>query len=59
VCNLNGKNLKSDTFLDAVLAEIGDGHNGGHPIWAILDADAVEREQWDLRSDLTAPPITE
>ena len=26
---------------------IGDGHNGGGPIWAIFDADAVAREKWD------------
>ena len=29
------------------MAGIGDGHNGGGPIWAIFDADAVEREKWD------------
>jgi hypothetical protein len=46
---LNGKNLRfnPNTFLDAALAGIGDGHNGGGPIWAIFDADAVQREQWD------------
>src|SRR5271170_2890699 len=45
----NGSNLKfkPNTFLDAALSGIGDGHNGGGPIWAIFDADAVEREQWD------------
>jgi len=45
----DGQNLKfnPNTFLDAALAGIGDGHNGGGPIWAIFDADAVEREQWD------------
>ena len=45
----NGQNLKfnPNTFLDAALAGIGDGHNGGGPIWAIFDADAVGREQWD------------
>jgi FAD binding domain len=45
----NGKNLKfaPNTFLDAALAGIGDGHNGGGPIWAIFDADAVQREKWD------------
>ncbi|MGA3403145.1 MAG: FAD-binding protein, partial [Acetobacteraceae bacterium] len=25
---------------------IGDGHNGGGPIWAIFDADAATREHW-------------
>jgi FAD binding domain len=45
----NGQNLKfkPNTFLDAALAGIGDGHNGGGPIWAIFDADTVEREKWD------------
>ena len=28
------------------MAGIGDGHNGGGPIWAIFDADAVSREHW-------------
>lgn len=36
-------------FLNAALAGIGDGHNGGGPIWAIFDADAVAREGWDPR----------
>jgi succinate dehydrogenase/fumarate reductase flavoprotein subunit len=45
----NGSNLKfnPNTFLDAALAGIGDGHNGGGPIWAIFDSDAVSREKWD------------
>jgi succinate dehydrogenase/fumarate reductase flavoprotein subunit len=45
----NGQNLKfkPNGFLDAAMAGIGDGHNGGGPIWAIFDADAVEREHWD------------
>ena len=46
---LNAKNVKYDpnNFLNAALAGIGDGHNGGGPIWAIFDADAVTREKWD------------
>jgi hypothetical protein len=28
------------------MAGIGDGHNGGGPIWAIFDADAVQRTHW-------------
>ena len=28
------------------MAGIGDGHNGGGPIWAIFDTDAVTRENW-------------
>jgi succinate dehydrogenase/fumarate reductase flavoprotein subunit len=45
----NGRNLKfnPNQFLDAALAGIGDGHNGGGPIWAIFDADAVARQKWD------------
>jgi hypothetical protein len=33
-------------FLNAAMAGIGDGHNGGGPIWAIFDSKAVEREKW-------------
>jgi len=46
---LNAKNQKynPNNFIDAALAGIGDGHNGGGPIWAIFDADAVTREKWD------------
>ena len=50
---LNAKNVKynPNNWLNAALAGIGDGHNGGGPIWAIFDADAVARENWD-----PAPP---
>jgi succinate dehydrogenase/fumarate reductase flavoprotein subunit len=50
---LNAKNVKYDpnNFINAAMADIGDGHNGGGPIWAIFDADAVAREKWD-----PAPP---
>jgi succinate dehydrogenase/fumarate reductase flavoprotein subunit len=34
-------------FINAALAGIRDGHNGGGPIWAIFDQDAVERQNWD------------
>jgi hypothetical protein len=46
---LNAKNIKysPNNFLDAALAGINDGHNGGGPIWAIFDADAVARAKWD------------
>jgi hypothetical protein len=46
---LNAKNTRYDpsNFLNAALAGIGGGHNGGGPIWAIFDADAVAREGWD------------
>ena len=45
---LNAKNFKynPNNFLNAALAGIDDGHNGGGPIWAIFDADAVAREKW-------------
>ena len=35
-----------NNFINAALAGIGDEHNGGGPIWAIFDADAVAREKW-------------
>ena len=45
---LNAKNIKYEpnNFINAAMAGIGDGHNGGGPIWAIFDADAVARENW-------------
>ena len=45
---LNAKNAKYNpsNFINAALAGIGDGRNGGGPIWAIFDADAVAREKW-------------
>jgi succinate dehydrogenase/fumarate reductase flavoprotein subunit len=48
----NAKNQKYDpsNFINAALAGIGDGHNGGGPIWAIFDADAVAREKWTPQS---------
>jgi succinate dehydrogenase/fumarate reductase flavoprotein subunit len=49
---LNAKNAKYNpsNFINAALAGIGDGHNGGGPIWAIFDADAVARENWQPAS---------
>ena len=46
--HLNAKNVKfnPNNYLNAALAGIGDGHNGGGPIWAIFDSDAVSRENW-------------
>jgi succinate dehydrogenase/fumarate reductase flavoprotein subunit len=46
---LNAKSAKyqPSNFINAALAGIGDGHNGGGPIWAIFDTDAVRREGWD------------
>jgi succinate dehydrogenase/fumarate reductase flavoprotein subunit len=45
---LNARSVKynPNNFINAALAGIGDGHNGGGPIWAIFDADAAAREQW-------------
>ena len=37
---------RPQNFLDAALAGVGDGRNGGGPIWAIFDADAAAREGW-------------
>jgi hypothetical protein len=46
---LNAKNIKynPNNYIDAALAGISDSHNGGGPIWAIFDADAVTRERWN------------
>ena len=46
---LNARNIKYDpaNFINAALAGIGDGKNGGGPIWAIFDADAAARERWN------------
>ena len=45
----NARTIKYNpsNFINAALAGIGDGSNGGGPIWAIFDADAVARETWD------------
>ena len=45
----NAKIIKYNpsNFINAALAGVGDGRNGGGPIWAIFDADAVARETWD------------
>lgn len=45
---LNAKNVKfnPNNWINAAMAGINDGHNGGGPIWAIFDADAVTREHW-------------
>lgn len=37
---------KANNWINAAMAGIGDGHNGGGPIWAIFDADALIRENW-------------
>jgi succinate dehydrogenase/fumarate reductase flavoprotein subunit len=47
---LNAANIKyhPDNFLNAALAGTGEAVNGGGPIWAIFDAEAVKREQWTV-----------
>jgi succinate dehydrogenase/fumarate reductase flavoprotein subunit len=46
---LNAGNIEynPNNFINAALAGIGDGSNGGGPIWAIFDSDAVAREKWN------------
>jgi succinate dehydrogenase/fumarate reductase flavoprotein subunit len=41
-------------WVNAALAGIGDGHNGGGPIWAIFDSAAANRERW-----ITEPPYVD
>jgi succinate dehydrogenase/fumarate reductase flavoprotein subunit len=45
----NARNVKYDppNLIPAALSGVGDGHNGGGPIWAIFDSDAVVREKWN------------
>jgi len=52
---LNAKNMRWDpkNYLNAAMAGIGDGHNGGGPIWAIFDSDAVAREKWNIAVPFT------
>ena len=38
---------RPNNWINAAMAGIGDGQNGGGPIWAIFDADAVTRENWN------------
>ena len=47
--HLNAKNMRYDppNFINAALAGTGEARNGGGPIWAIFDADAVVRERWN------------
>ncbi len=48
---LNAKNLRWDpnNWLNAAMQGVGDGRNGGGPIWAIFDSEAVAREKWDVK----------
>ena len=45
--NASDIKYKPANFINAAMAGIDDGQNGGGPIWAIFDADAVAREKWD------------
>ncbi|MFZ0414403.1 MAG: FAD-binding protein, partial [Candidatus Acidiferrales bacterium] len=47
---LNAADIKYHpaNFLNAALAGTGDAVNGGGPIWAIFDANAVKREEWTV-----------
>jgi succinate dehydrogenase/fumarate reductase flavoprotein subunit len=45
--NARAVTYNPSNFINAALAGIGDGQNGGGPIWAIFDADAVAREIWE------------
>lgn len=53
---LNAKNItwNPQNWINAALAGIGDGQNGGGPIWAIFDSDAVARQRWTV-----APPFVD
>ncbi len=44
----NARDIKFNppNFLNAALAGTGEPVNGGGPIWAIFDAEAVKRENW-------------
>ncbi len=48
---LNAKNIRYEpnNWLNAAMAGIGDGKNGGGPIWAIFDSAAVAREKWQTK----------
>ncbi|MGA9324360.1 MAG: FAD-binding protein [Xanthobacteraceae bacterium] len=45
--NVHTVKYNPSNFINAALAGIGDGRNGGGPIWAIFDADAVARQNWE------------
>jgi hypothetical protein len=47
---LNAANIKYNpaNFLNAAMAGTGDPVNGGGPIWAIFDSEAVKREKWTV-----------
>jgi succinate dehydrogenase/fumarate reductase flavoprotein subunit len=53
--NAKNRNYNPSNFINAALAGIGDGHNGGGPIWAIFDADACAREKWQPKPPYVDP----
>jgi FAD binding domain-containing protein len=52
--NVGTARYAPNNWINAAMAGINDGHNGGGPIWAIFDADAVTREKWN-----PTPPIVD
>jgi hypothetical protein len=48
--NVQRSKYAPNNWLNAALAGIDDGPNGGGPIWAIFDSDAVAREGWQPQS---------
>ena len=52
----NAENIayRPANWANAALAGIGDGHNGGGPIWAIFNSAAAKREGWN-----TEPPYVD
>ncbi len=53
--NAKNRNYNPSNFINAALAGICDGHNGGGPIWAIFDADACAREKWQPKPPYVDP----
>jgi len=53
---LNAKNItyNPQNWINAAMAGIGDGHNGGGPIWAIFDEATRARRNWTV-----APPFVD
>lgn len=53
---LNAKNItwNPQNWINAAMAGIGDGHNGGGPIWAIFDETTRARRNWNV-----APPYVD
>ncbi len=52
--NANKITYRPTNWVNAALAGVGDGHNGGGPIWAIFDSAAAAREGW-----VTEPPYVD